>query len=396
MTLVVIATNLAFSSILAAHNCKRRRVRGLFTHLPPNSSLEAESNIPASGAADMAEDSEWVVESIFGFLRSRLWAEPVLDFLEQRCSVFDDEEENKLSYTEIHHEYKKMVEKLLEGFLQEVGISEEQFQQACASPFAQAHSLQSILQPVMAAEDFKLFKSVMVQKNIELQLQAIQIIQERNGVLPDCLTNGSDVLSDLEQQEMELLSEAIRISKEEYEKEQIRKNFTKLCGVHLEPSETLQDGSSEKPLKDAKNRVSFEDENIAQLSGDHIKSVEVLRTVKPRTKMLEIPLEAPSLKLKGMSNAEAAEAWLEQARREAGIFGDKAEQLRKRAEYLKQKRDKLMSMKKETKNKLMKQNPEDQETRASPSKKEMTEEEKNNLQKRRHLAEKLKEEVINK
>ncbi|XP_069464164.1 cilia- and flagella-associated protein 36 isoform X3 [Ambystoma mexicanum] len=369
MTLVVIATNLAFSSILAAHNCKRRRVRGLFTHLPPNSSLEAESNIPASGAADMAEDSEWVVESIFGFLRSRLWAEPVLDFLEQRCSVFDDEEENKLSYTEIHHEYKKM----------------------------------SILQPVMAAEDFKLFKSVMVQKNIELQLQAIQIIQERNGVLPDCLTNGSDVLSDLEQQEMELLSEAIRISKEEYEKEQIRKNFTKLCGVHLEPSETLQDGSSEKPLKDAKNRVSFEDENIAQLSGDHIKSVEVLRTVKPRTKMLEIPLEAPSLKLKGMSNAEAAEAWLEQARREAGIFGDKAslthvekEQLRKRAEYLKQKRDKLMSMKKETKNKLMKQNPEDQETRASPSKKEMTEEEKNNLQKRRHLAEKLKEEVINK
>lgn len=351
----------------------------------------------------MAEVEEWVVESVFGFLRSPLWAAPVLDFLEQRCSVFDDEDENKLSYTEIHHEYKKLVEKLLESYLLDVGISEEQFQQALTSPFAQSHTSQTILQPVLAVEDFKLFKSVMVQKNIELQLQAIQIIQERNGVLPDCLTNGSDALTDLEQQEMELLSEAIRRSKEEYKQEQLRKNITKLCGVQLEPSESLHEESPEKSKKDSKNRVSFEDTNSAQVAGDHITSAEVLRTMNSRTHVLEIPMETPSLKLKAMTNAEAAEAWLEQARREAGIFGDKAslthvekEQLRKRAEYLKQKRDQLMSMKKEPRTKPMKQNSEDQDLKASSSKKEMTEEEKKSLQKRRQLAEKLKEEVINK
>ncbi|XP_078505445.1 cilia- and flagella-associated protein 36 isoform X2 [Lissotriton helveticus] len=343
----------------------------------------------------MAEIEEWVIESVFGFLRSPLWAAPVLDFLEQRCSVFDDEDENKLSYTEIHHEYKKLVEKLLESYLIDVGISEEQFQQAITSPFAQSPTSQNILQPVLAVEDFKLFKSVMVQKNIELQLQAIQIIQERNGVLPDCLTNGSDALTDLEQQEMELLSEAIRRSKEEYKQEQLRKKITELCGVQLEPSENLHEESPEKSIQDS-NRVSFEDTNSAQVAGDHITPAEILRTVKPRTHVLDIPMESPSLKLKAMTNAEAAEAWLEQARREAGIFGDKAEQLRKRAEYLKQKRDKLMSMKKEPRNKPMKQNSEDQELKASSSKKEMTEEEKKHLQKRRQLAEKLKEEVINK
>lgn len=40
---------------------------------------------------------------------------------------------------------------------------------------------QAILQTVLAAEDFRLFKKMMVQKNIEMQLQAIRIIKERNG-----------------------------------------------------------------------------------------------------------------------------------------------------------------------------------------------------------------------
>lgn len=40
---------------------------------------------------------------------------------------------------------------------------------------------QAILQTVLAAEDFRLFKKMMVQKNIEMQLQAIRIMKERNG-----------------------------------------------------------------------------------------------------------------------------------------------------------------------------------------------------------------------
>lgn len=42
-------------------------------------------------------------------------------------------------------------------------------------------SPQAILQTVLAAEDFRLFKKMMVQKNIEMQLQALRIIKERNG-----------------------------------------------------------------------------------------------------------------------------------------------------------------------------------------------------------------------
>lgn len=83
----------------------------------------------------MADDSEWVLESVAGFLSSPDWLIPLAEFMENKCSgvthchesalqqhlhnntcdcpvcvsVFDDEDENKLTYTEIHQQYKQLV-----------------------------------------------------------------------------------------------------------------------------------------------------------------------------------------------------------------------------------------------------------------------------------------------
>ena len=185
-------------------------------------------------AAEEEDEVEQVVESIAGFLRGPDWSIPILDFVEQKCEVFDDEEESKLTYTEIHQEYKELVEKLLETYLKEIGINEDQFQEACTSPLAKTRTSQAILQPVLAAEDFTIYKAMMVQKNTEMKLQAIRIIQERNGVLPDCLTDGSDVVSDLEQEEMKILKEVLRKSKEEYDQEEERKRKKQLSEAKTE------------------------------------------------------------------------------------------------------------------------------------------------------------------
>ncbi|NP_989091.2 cilia- and flagella-associated protein 36 [Xenopus tropicalis] len=329
----------------------------------------------------MASDTEWVLESVLGFVSGPVWTVPVLEFMEQKCSVFDDEEENKLSYTEIHNEYKELVETLLTQHLNEVGISEEQFQEACTAPLAHSATLKTILQPVLAVEDFKIFKAMMVQKNIELQLQAIRIIQERNGVLPDCLQHGRDIISDLEQQEMKLVSEALRLSKEEYEREQLRRSAKELNLTLGEHSENKQSSGSERTPNNTELPVKTQKEE------------------KQPVNMLESPYKEVSIKLKEMSNTEAAEAWLEQARKEAGILSSvtnlsqaEKEQLQKRAEYLRRRREELLAKKQELKK--MAQNSEEHEEKATCSKQEMTEEEKKSLQRRKRLAEKLKEEVI--
>ncbi|KAF6320964.1 cilia and flagella associated protein 36 [Rhinolophus ferrumequinum] len=312
-------------------------------------------------AAEKEDDAEWVVESIAGFLRSPDWTIPILDFVEQKCEVFDDEEESKLTYTEIHQEYRKLVEKLLESYFKEIGINEDQFQEACISPLAKTRTSQAILQPVLAAEDFTIFKAMMVQKNIEMQLQAIRIIQERNGVLPDCLTDGSDVVSDLEQEEMKILREVLRKSKEEYDQEEERKRKNQ-----------LSEAKTEDPPMHANETAKM---NNSQRDGE--------RFAHPSS----------GLKIPGFEHAS-----IEGPIANLSTLG--TEELRQREHYLKQKRDKLMSMRKDMRTKQTQSS----EQKGKPAgeveelteKPEMTAEEKQTLLKRRLLAEKLKEEVINK
>ncbi|XP_066482268.1 cilia- and flagella-associated protein 36 isoform X2 [Tiliqua scincoides] len=302
------------------------------------------------------------------------------------CPLFDDEEESKLSYTEIHQEYKALVEKLLDSYLKEVGINEEKFQEACMSPLAKSRTSQAILQPVLAAEDFRLFKEMMVQKNIEMQLQAIRIIQERNGVLPDCLTDGSDAYTEIEEEEMKILREVLRKSKEEYDLEQERKR-TKESHDKLKSS-----AGAHKSLGHVSESAG------TKASVDH--ATKLLSGLEARHKDLSTWEVSPA-KLKEDSRRKANGNVSEYVTKQVGMEGRKlselgAQELREREDYLKQKRDALMALKKETKTNLPPQNTEEKEELSS-SKEGITEEEQQRLlQKKKILAAKLKEEVINK
>uniref|UniRef100_A0A674F0C5 Cilia- and flagella-associated protein 36 n=1 Tax=Salmo trutta TaxID=8032 RepID=A0A674F0C5_SALTR len=365
----------------------------------------------------MAEDSEWVVESIAGYLSSPEWVIPVTDFMENKCTVFDDEDENKLTYTDIHQQYKHLVEKLLETYMQEVGINEQQFLEACSSPFAKSKTLQAVFHPILATDDFQMFRALMVQKNMELQLQALRVIKERNGALPECLTDGADVMSELEQQELKILQEVLRMSKDEYDQE---------MALRLQSEEEIGSTSrscSDRPLLEADsiqttvNSTSQRKEELkpavaggggqispAKTSTSALSKLSSERhSAEPRIlPAVRVPVkgtEPPAVSREKGSSSQAAEGWIEEARKEAGISkpftelsAEQQEQLQQRALYLRQQRDKLQAMKKEQRPK-----PATPETPApTPCTPEISVEEKKKLQKRKHLAEKLKEEVIKK
>ncbi|TKS85821.1 Cilia- and flagella-associated protein 36 [Collichthys lucidus] len=420
----------------------------------------------------MAEDdSEWVVESIVGYLGSPEWVIPVTDFMENKCTVFDDEDENKLSYTEIHLQYKKLVEKLLDNYMEEVGINEQQFLDACTSPFAKSKTLQSVFQPVLATDDFQVFRSLMVQKNMELQLQALRVIKERNGALPECLTDGVDVMTELQQQEMKILQEVLKKSKEEYDEEMSRRLLSeeevgstsssgsdKLMAESREAQNTSsapsQQGSSAKikavgkggksssnghnaPLVNGNTATELNlvigkpvrrnEGNTAASGGDGKSAAKNSSASKPASSCgsngvestvlpaVRAPVKSgepsiglsPDTKEKSSSSSQsAAETWLEEAHREAGfskpyteLSASQQEQLQQRAAYLRQQRDKLHALKKEQQKTKPTATPEEAPTTAVTAplhKEEISAEERKKLQKRKHLADKLKEEVIKK
>ncbi|KAM9344804.1 cilia- and flagella-associated protein 36 [Symphorus nematophorus] len=390
----------------------------------------------------MAEDdSEWVVESIVGYLGSPEWVIPVTDFMENKCTVFDDEDENKLSYTDIHLQYKTLVEKLLDNYMQEVGINEQQFLDACTSPFAKSKTLQSVFQPVLATDDFQMFRSLMVQKNMELQLQALRVIKERNGTLPECLTDGVDVMTELQQQEMKILEEVLKKSKEEYDEEMSRRLLLE------EEVGSTSSSCSDKPMaegREAQNTTSApsQQSNTAKVNGKSVRKQEgktaahgggdeksaakststskltsgcgsngvesrVLPAVRAPVKSSEPPISvSPDTKEQSSSSQTAAEACLEEAHREAGfskpyteLSASQQEQLQQRAAYLRQQRDKLHALKKEQQKTKQTTTPEEAPTptpTTTTTTPEISAEERKKLQKRKHLADKLKEEVIKK
>uniref|UniRef100_A0A8C4GIA4 Cilia- and flagella-associated protein 36 n=1 Tax=Dicentrarchus labrax TaxID=13489 RepID=A0A8C4GIA4_DICLA len=369
----------------------------------------------------MAEDDcEWVVESIVGYLGSPEWVIPVTDFMENKCTVFDDEDENKLSYTEIHLQYKKLVEKLLDNYMQEVGINEQQFLDACTSPFAKSKTLQSVFQPVLATDDFQVFRSLMVQKNMELQLQALRVIKERNGALPECLTDGVDVMTELQQQEMKILQEVLKKSKEEYDEEMSRRlllegevgSTSSSCSDKpMADSSEAQNTTSAPSQQSNTAKVRYQDlyepnadqPNCGTLHEPSCGSNGVESRVLPAVRApVKSGVSSVSLSpdTKDQSSSQtAAEAWLEEAHREAGfskpyteLSASQQEQLQQRAAYLRQQRDKLHALKKEQQKPLQTPTPEEAPTTAP----EISAEERKKLQKRKHLADKLKEEVIKK
>ena len=63
--------------------------------------------VESSGAGD----KEWILEVIQDFLLSPQWKNPIVDFVEENCFQFEDVEENKLIYTDIHNKFKALIER---------------------------------------------------------------------------------------------------------------------------------------------------------------------------------------------------------------------------------------------------------------------------------------------
>lgn len=106
------------------------------------------------------------------FLQSPLWKNPIISFVEENCVIFENTEENRLDYTEVHTNFKRLVESRLEAYIQDLGISQSDFVMAQQQASKRIHK--SLLQQILAVEDFVLFKQMMVNKNIQMNKEAIR------------------------------------------------------------------------------------------------------------------------------------------------------------------------------------------------------------------------------
>merc|ERR1719272_2012431 len=126
----------------------------------------AEGSAPA--------DSSWLIDMMYSIMHTPTWNEPLQAFYAEKCIMFDNfEEENKHEYVLVHNEFKSLVDNLLAAHLIEVDISPEDFErQLIDSGLVEDPRLHQVVGQLMAAEDFITFKNMMVERHVNMQMEA--------------------------------------------------------------------------------------------------------------------------------------------------------------------------------------------------------------------------------
>lgn len=118
--------------------------------------------------------TDWIVEAVLQFVRSPMWTTPVQNFIDSNCVYFDNEEELKLEYTAIHQKFRTLIEDVLESFLSELGTDAETMIKACEENKESDPKVGRFLHYLLALDDFRSFRKMMVKRNVELEAEAME------------------------------------------------------------------------------------------------------------------------------------------------------------------------------------------------------------------------------
>ena len=90
-------------------------------------------------------------------------------------------------YLDIFQQYRRLVDQLIGSHMQELDINEQQFSRACQLAEGMlATKLKRILfEELWAAEDYEVFVRLMSKRNVELQLEAMEILVRKYGLVYD-------------------------------------------------------------------------------------------------------------------------------------------------------------------------------------------------------------------
>ena len=125
-------------------------------------------------SSERSDEYDWIFDFVLQFLESEKFDAFVMDFVDEKCFVFVDEEENKFIYSEIHKEFCEHIESLITSNLNELGITTELFVESCRKAKDGRDINSTVFERLTAMDDFQTFKKIMTKRNTELQLESIR------------------------------------------------------------------------------------------------------------------------------------------------------------------------------------------------------------------------------
>lgn len=130
------------------------------------------------------ERYNWIIDCLDSILTSPRWEAEVLSYVDEKCIIFDDEDENQLQYTTIHNEFIDLVDSVLRERLLEYNITEDELNEACIkynSIYKQSKLDGTVMNQIHAMAEFREFKTMMLKRNLELQIEALEALTDTNN-----------------------------------------------------------------------------------------------------------------------------------------------------------------------------------------------------------------------
>ncbi|KAE9550046.1 hypothetical protein FO519_006747 [Halicephalobus sp. NKZ332] len=154
-----------------------------------------------------------------------MWQIPTSMFIEQNSIVFDRDQLEPNLFKSIHNQFAQIVDSLINAYCEDAKITPKDLVDALKSVDKSkklTFKERVLLEPVVAAQDFNVFVPMMMRKNVELQLQALKLMQHVTGMIPTAMTLAEedaaiwDMLQEEDECERFILISVIRKSREDY------------------------------------------------------------------------------------------------------------------------------------------------------------------------------------
>lgn len=127
---------------------------------------------------------EWLFDYLIAVFKSERWEYNVLQFIDENCHLFNNDETHDFALTEAHQKFRNLIDGLLTQHLAEIGVSEEAFVQACEHGRNNSASRQ-VFEQIMAVDDFLTFKKLMVKRNMELEFEVVKAMAAQGHSVVD-------------------------------------------------------------------------------------------------------------------------------------------------------------------------------------------------------------------
>jgi len=122
------------------------------------------------------DDLDWINDYVLSVLKSPTWVNPIAQFVDDHCFIFDAEEENKFEYTTYHQQFKQLIDDLLAAHLLEVSVTPEQFEGFLERGLAGSDLHHILVEQLLSVDDFITFKGMMVKRNADLNREAVSML----------------------------------------------------------------------------------------------------------------------------------------------------------------------------------------------------------------------------